>query len=160
MAVRGPLKQLHEDFDDEEMEEVSNATSFYVNPDFQDRADGIEDGWYKYRGEEFWFRAGSYSGYGTFREALCEATHGIDCDALWQEGCEDMEFHDLINFADNEGCIGPKTSTKLAKEFKKNRKKVYEAFDKQEHAEYYKETYENFYKAFVLAGQGGFVKFT
>ena len=57
--------------------------------------------------ERIGFRAGSYGGYNYWRANLEKFAKGND-------------FQELINFADNEGVIGPVVSKKLYEDFKNN----------------------------------------
>lgn len=62
------------------------------------------------------FKAGSYSGYGAWRDRLAQlAGHG-DREARHASPITGP-FAELIDFADNEGVIGPIVSAKLAKDF-------------------------------------------
>jgi hypothetical protein len=66
------------------------------------------------------FRAGSYSGYGWFRDTLMELaglamSNNKELDEKYGGG---TPFYDLVEFSDCEGFIGPFTSAKLAEEFK------------------------------------------
>jgi hypothetical protein len=57
----------------------------------------------------FGFRAGSYSGYGEWRDWL--GTIAED---------DGSAFRELVEFADNEGVIGPVVARKLANDFRVN----------------------------------------
>jgi hypothetical protein len=68
-------------------------------------------------------RSWSYTGYGAFREALSRAALGVAPETVWEahENGRDtfsgQPFVLLINFADNEGTIGPAAAATLADEF-------------------------------------------
>jgi len=63
----------------------------------------------------------SYSGYNGFREALSVAALGCSAQDVWNRAADlepDEDYQEalyhLINFADNEGYIGPKAGKGLA----------------------------------------------
>jgi hypothetical protein len=97
--------------------------------------------------EEFRFRAGSYSSYNWWRAKLEQFANSND-------------FQELINFADNEGVIGPVVSKKLAKDFVENKEKAQE-FSKKLNAdgECWFKLYELWQKAFEIAADHGAVDF-
>lgn len=69
--------------------------------------------------EQSWsFRAGSYSGYNCWREELAKAAE-LDLEDVWvnPEIHTDDPFYELLDFADNEGTIGPEACADLAKDF-------------------------------------------
>ncbi|MCE5227915.1 MAG: hypothetical protein LLG05_18905 [Porphyromonadaceae bacterium] len=97
--------------------------------------------------EEFDFGAGSYFGYNSWRRKL-------------NDFMGDKAFQELINFADNEGVIGPVVSKKIAKDFA----------DYEEQATDYAETmgtdgrwwiskYQDWKKAFEMASDDGAIDF-
>lgn len=78
---------------------------------------GMEEGYYEATTSDG-FRAGSYSGYNAWRDALCRAVHGISAKEYWITiAGQDLAFDELINFADNEGIIGTAVCAKLAGDF-------------------------------------------
>ena len=97
----------------------------YINEHFESRAEGLEPNMpYEYA-EDLHFRAGSYSGYGAWREQLAEFV-GITnirgfwgrCEVMEEQGVEpDVPFWQLLHFSDCEGAIGPVVCRKLAKDF-------------------------------------------
>lgn len=105
------------------------TTTFWDNPDFPGRIDGVkEKTLYSYDEEEHVFGR-SYGTYGAWREWLAqlsgyplteyegplgrpEKAHAAAC---WHGATG--PFSELINFADNEGTIGPVVAAKLAKDF-------------------------------------------
>ena len=69
---------------------------------------------------------------------------------------------DLIDFADNEGVIGPETSKKLYKDFKDNLKRAMEYKpdpDVDDMSEWFIVKYKVWMKAFELASANGCVQF-
>lgn len=127
----------------------------YPNPDFVARADGLADGRYRVEGEQHAFRAGSYSGYNEWRRLLASLV-GVQCQDVWNAGEAEpaFPFKDLINFSDCEGFIGPKTSAKLACDFKRWHERA------SSHADtYWQKKYEEWMRAFHIAAGKGVVKF-
>lgn len=140
----------------------------YTNPDFAERADRLADGLYSAEfGDDF--RAGSYSGYNRWREELArfagypptrhDGGYGGPrdlCAAACWEGATGP-FSELINFADNEGVIGPITAGKLARDFAEwdARAKAHQG----PLGEWFYESYCQWRKAFETAADAGFVSF-
>ncbi|MBU8594050.1 hypothetical protein [Bacillus subtilis] len=97
--------------------------------------------------ESFSFRAGSYSGYGWWRRKL-------------EEFKGDTAFQELINFADNEGTIGPVVSKKLAKDFNEHADAAREyARTLGDTGEVWLYLYDDWKKAFEMAAENGAVDF-
>lgn len=101
----------------------------YVNSDFPGRENWIEHGAvYSFTYHERVFSR-SYSGYSRWRETLSKVagyppvhlgngkfSHAA---AAWENLVEpDAPFYELINFADNEGVIGPETAARLLRDFR------------------------------------------
>lgn len=138
--------------------EADDTACVYPNDDFPTRADGLEAGWYRWSGRQHDFRAGSYSSYNWWRDRLAEMI-GSSAQAIWQKP-EPGPFVELIDFADNEGALGPATSRKLAADFADWADRA-ESFAATlgESAGYFTETYDNFRRAFEIAATGGAVQF-
>lgn len=80
---------------------------------FPGRSEGVKAGIYAHGGE-LHFRAGSYTGYGEWRDWLTKwATKH------WHKNGKETPFAELIEFFDNEGIIGPVVAAKLADDFAK-----------------------------------------
>ena len=133
------------------------------------------------------FRAGSYSGYNTFRNILALCTLGVKAETVWE--AEDIymnrPFFNLLNFSDCEGIIGPDYSASLFEDFRDNRDRfirnlkqeidftketenplalepefIIEDFSLSDmDIEYYTEIYDHWTLAFELAKDGGIVQF-
>jgi len=88
------------------------------NANGKDRMDGRSEGRY-FGAKEFNFRAGSYGGYNEWRRWLCKKFLGVMPESVWSETERFVgkPFVELIDFGDNEGAIGTRTSAKLAKDF-------------------------------------------
>tara|TARA_R110002020_G_scaffold238298_1_gene450769 strand:- start:722 stop:1351 length:630 start_codon:yes stop_codon:yes gene_type:complete len=102
---------------------------------FDKQSQGLEEGAYNALGEGHNFRAGSYSGYGMWRDELAHAAGYFGgVDQVWKgvdsEGYSEKPFEELLNFSDAEGWIGPITSKKLYKDFVDNEKQIMDTVDK------------------------------
>lgn len=111
-------------------EAVENYLRVYSNPDFPGRADGLIDrAAYSYEEAEHVFSRG-YGGYNDWRESLAKLadypadyrqTFGVrersHAAAAWNGVITSGPFYELVNFADNEGTIGPVVATKLLQDF-------------------------------------------
>ena len=120
------------------------------------------EGWYEptLETEGHGFRAGSYSGYNQFRNSLCVAIHGVECEDFWtNEDYEGTPFYELIDFSDCEGVIGVEESKKLHYEFKLHkgifRRYLENTIDDTEDRNYFMEKYDDWTKAFSISAQGG-----
>jgi len=144
---------------------VSDWFQAYLNPDFPGRAGGIENkAVYSYEESEG-FRAGSYSGYNTWREELAKLAgypaitadrNGIKYSrhdaGAWKE--TRGPFWELICFSDCEGVIGAAVSAKLADDFAKFQTQA------DEHPEeWFHNLYAQWFKAFIAARDSGAVSF-
>lgn len=149
--------------------------TFYENPDFPGRAEGIKcdrETVYEYANSHA-FRAGSYGGYNSWRDALAELAgypsfqidvYGGKRDshaaACWSEGGGLAgPFNELINFSDCEGTIGPVVAAKLAKDFEIFEPIAREQWDNSE-KRYYFERYLDWKQAFEYAADNGAVVFS
>ncbi|SPA44621.1 hypothetical protein [Cupriavidus taiwanensis] len=144
----------------------------YVNPDFPERASGLEDGKCYTTGDaSMHFRAGSYSGYNFWREELarmagyptaeyeCYGTvkHRHDAGA-W--AAEAGPFFELICFSDCEGVIGAEVSEKLAKDFAEYDERAKSHVPSVHRYEgWFYALYQEWRKAFEMAAQNGMVHF-
>lgn len=172
IAIYQNLKMAkgNEAFDDKgELKWDENWVQFYVNPDFPGRANEIEDG-KAYKGEYVnRFRAGSYGGYGVWRNTLAQlagypefeyddeftnskrkshAAYG------WYHPDEKLPFIELINFTDCEGVIGAEICAKLAKDFAEFQEKADQHKD-----DYFTKKYGAWRRAFEAASKNGVVEF-
>lgn len=110
------------------------------------RGEGIDvDTTYRFE-KQFNFRAGSYSGYNWWREQLKAMR-------------EYPSFEEQINFADNEGVIGPIVSAKLARDYKENLMKAEAYSNSLDDGIWWIQQYRNWMKAFDMAADGGAVSF-
>jgi hypothetical protein len=173
----GPAEQ----FSDEQREELyadDNVVRVYSANGFEARLDGYAEGFYRAdpSGDSYGFRAGSYSGYNWWRRHLCRMAVEEEPEDVWgdAEEFEGSPFVELINFSDCEGAIGPRTSRKLADDFKKYAEQARAYVEAQQAAnnpnrgaegadepanEWWLEAYGDWQRAFELAADDGFVWF-
>lgn len=143
-----------DDYDEHE----DHVLVYGIEP-FLDRLDGQPQGWYAVDGDWLRFQAGSYGGYNEWRSQLSRAALGVEPREVW-EGLEDFAgrpFAELINFADNEGAIGPVTSAKLLADFEADPKLPDRVSD--DPFDWFESKYVSWREAFALAADGGFVVF-
>lgn len=172
-AYKG-LKKLNVVFNDEgepldaeNHEPIEDYLKVWVNPDFPGRADDLEDrGVYAFADAEACLSMG-YGGYNHWRDALAKMagypltpyknwgtvdhSHAAAC---WDPDGAKGPFCELINFADNEGVIGPAVCAKLLKDF--------EAFDeqaKQVDRPHFYQHYADLRDGLKLAAEGGCLHF-
>lgn len=105
--------------DDEDLDEYEHI--HVVNdPSFPHTLGSLLEGrYYEPFGEQFGFRAGSYSSYNQFREDLCLVALGVTPSIVWRvpERFTGRPFFEMIHFSDCEGVIGPEVCAKLAHDF-------------------------------------------
>lgn len=111
-------------------------------------------------GAHYRFAAGSYTGYGRWRSWLCRAQLGVDPQQVWDEPhlFDGEPFYELINFADNEGVLGPDACASLARSFDSYRGNILaKAFSTTTGAEgaLYAESYDDWARATALAADTG-----
>ena len=78
------------------------------------------------------FRAGSYSGYGEWRDTLAKVGAGFagGSEEAWRHDGEDYPFEQLINYSDAEGYIAAPVTDKLCSDFVSFEKEVKDVVDK------------------------------
>lgn len=133
--------------------------AFVLDESFARSLRGLKDGaWYEPSDESdtMSFRAGSYSGYNDFRYNLCVAALNVDPKEIWSdpEKYQDEPFFELINFADNEGTIGPDAARDLAYDFAVQRDEIYPQLD-----DYSQEKYDLWQEACEMARENGMIIF-
>jgi hypothetical protein len=146
--------------------EDTDEASIYIRRNIPelDQGQDIEEGEYKEADdcEAHGFRAGSYSGYGVFRNLLSEKIHGVSSKEIWEnpEIFSDKEFYNLINFSDCEGFFGPCVSKKLHQDFIDNREKFTASIQEvNPYPGYYERVYDDFTLGFEIASKGGVLLF-
>ena len=154
-------------------DESEDILYLYPNDSLLDQSEGIQSGEYICEGIQDYFRAGSYSGYSSWRRTLANMI-GWEIEDLWRNVetlvqrnenlndvlnendrfSVDIPFVELLHFSDCEGFIGPKTSAKLHADFLEWNEKA-KAVDQG----YFYERYQEWTKAFEVASDGGCVIF-
>lgn len=147
-------------------ESIGDFLKIYENPDFPGRIDDLEDrAVYAYEEADEAF-CSSYGGYNRWRNNLAKLagypltdyqqhgqTYQSHAAACWAGATG--PFSELINFADNEGVIGPVTCAKLLQDFI--------AFEDKAKAvtadEFFYRTYQQMRRGLELAAQGGCLDF-
>ena len=141
--------------------EQSLAGLEIINPDGKLGGSEIADcGYYEVdRSKSLRFRAGSYSGFGGFRSILCSVVLDVDVRELWAtaDNYRYEPFFELLNFADNEGCIGPIAARNLHEDFVANRSKVAASLAGED--AYFMEKYDLWTEACALAADTGLIDF-
>jgi len=109
----------------------------------------------------FGFRAGSYGGYNDFRERLSRYALGVPPQSVWSDPAawRDRPFYELVNFADNEGTIGPAAAADLAADFATERDRVRPKLAHAASGDWYQAKYDAWQRAFALAAHHGIVVF-
>lgn len=154
------IRIVENDLDDEDLLRI------LVNPAFPGRADDLVDGaTYDYADSMRGWSA-PYSSYGEWRNQLAalagypavdhaDGRRGVR--KLHTAGAWAMNggpFWELINFADNEGCIGAVVSAKLARDFAEHQSKADAHSDP-----WFRERYAQWRSVFEFAADGGAVEF-
>lgn len=131
-----------------ETEWTPGASMEWSEENFPSRGEGIDPQTVYTWEDEFGFRAGSYSGYNSWRRNLERFASGDS-------------FQELINFADNEGVIGFVVSKKLLKDFTENEEKAKEfaSILGKEEGDWWLNKYNDWKKAFEMASDSGAVDF-
>lgn len=110
--------------------EAGHFKAFVICPDFLPSLAGLEpDAYYEPSGRSLDCSIG-YGGYNVIRSVICKAVNGIhnegcefrrdDTPGFWdltEEQAAQLPFYELINFADNEGTIGPEACANIAADF-------------------------------------------
>jgi hypothetical protein len=140
IEVPEDIEQWSDEWYDWEADQGGDVYNVWSSPNFPEQAEGMEDGTYIARDSQHTsFRAGSYSGYGTWRDWLAQATMGGilnksgGAQSMWDSadgGDYGLPFMELINFSDAEGIIGPVASKKLYYDFRKYENDVMDWMDR------------------------------
>lgn len=97
----------------------------------------------------------SYRGYGLFREKVA-ALVGLTPSQVWADPAAHANdpFFELINFADNEGTIGPDAADDLLADFRQHHDLAHERLD-----EYDLAAYKGWLDGLTLAADHGAISF-
>lgn len=148
------LTEPHEYVDDD-CYDAGHVRARLPHPSMVVTFHGLEDGrCYSTAGRTVRFRAGSYSGYNRFREALCRAALGVEPDEVWNDPTAHANepFFELINFADNEGTISRDACRDLLGDFVDGYRTVRAKLDEED-----QESYDRWMAAFAVAAHNGLV---
>lgn len=107
-------------------------------------------------GESFGWHAGSYSGYGRWRDSLADVA-GWEIDRDDPLASKDQPFFELVWFADNEGAIGHEAAADLLKDFKAHRDAYVAAHSGD--GTWFVTAYDEWIRALELAAQHGLIHF-
>jgi hypothetical protein len=126
-----------------------------------------EEAWYMTTDESDMvdFRAGSYGGYNKWRDHLATFGVGVPAAEIWAntDKYQDGPFFELINFADNEGSIGPDAARDLDIDFAVNRDDVEQKarahFTDDGDFDWFMQKYDDWAEAFKIARNQGLVYF-
>ena len=149
--------------------------NLYQHPHFTEQSEGLPDSAVVGEGEEYSFRAGSYSGYGEWRDLLAKVALDMGAADVWEKidasgGYETIPFSEHINFSDADGVIGPVASEKLYNDYVRYEKEIMKRLDRfylkfedyeidGETYTWFKNKYKDWKKAFRIASDNGAVIF-
>jgi hypothetical protein len=133
--------------------------------DFPERFRGLESGKVYQFGSSFDFRAGSYSGYNAWRNELAKLAGYRPSvsfrnkivelrydETVWKG--EHGPFWELIDFSDAEGVIGPDVCRRVYRDFVQYRSQAAQVPDA-----YFRESYDDWIKAFEMCANNGAIVF-
>lgn len=149
----------YDEYEDENGQVVdrypNNGISFYVNPGFSEVAKEIQpQAIYDFE-EKFSWRAGSYSGYNSWRNWLAKLAGWKNDEDAWNNGKNGQPFYELINFSDCEGTIGTQTCQKLLQDFISFEEKA----KQMSQDSYYFNLYVTWKEAMIIASENGAISF-
>ena len=143
-----------------ENEEDADFTAYVIYEDWKHKIKNLQDG-KAYNGDVV-FRGASYpySAHNRFRENLVKLVGREDLldsggKIKWDELPSEIPFYDLIDFADNEGCLDWEVSNTIYSDFVKYNEKA-----KLEMNEYDYSKYKTWLETFKFAKNNGVVVFS
>jgi hypothetical protein len=163
-----------DEYYDWEATQPSSVWNLHSHSYFEEQFQGLEEGPHIFLGPSHSHRAGSYSGYGQWRDWLAQAAYGKRIESVWDDidaGGYGGPFAELINFADNEGTIGPVASKKLYRDFVMLEDDIMDEVDSwylkqhptkrinKEDFEWFQSKYKDWKESFKIASDGGAVFF-
>lgn len=160
--------------DDLDYDKYPDGRLAYVNDDFLAQADGLPEKFaFAAEGEGRDARIG-YASYGHWRECVAKAVgypkapphpDESSLDASYRESLPHVTsawrghfgpLHDLLNFSDCEGVIGPQTCAKIAAELAEYRDRALACMSD---APRFSEFYDAMMQGFSIVGPTGFARF-
>ena len=149
--------------------------NFQPNTYFPEQSEGLPDGFGYGTGEDYGFRAGSYSGYGEWRDLLAKVALDMGVQGVWNKiddggNYSEIPFSEQLNFSDADGVIGPVASKKLYNDYVSYEKDIMKKLDRYylkfedfeidgETYEWFKQKYKDWKEAFRIASNNGAVIF-
>ena len=163
-------------YDWEEKQDIEGSVwNFQPNTYFPEQSKGLPKGFGYGTGEEYSFRAGSYSGYGEWRDLLARVALDMGSEGVWNkidsgEGYSEIPFSEQLNFSDADGIIGPVASKKLYNDYVSYEKDIMKKLDRYylkyedfeidgETYQWFKQKYNDWKEAFRIASNNGAVIF-
>jgi hypothetical protein len=133
--------------------------------EFPDRFAGLQKGVTYHYKAIFEFRAGSYSGYNEWRNELAKLagyettpyTFNGKTEARYDATVWKIEkgpFWEFIDFSDAEGVIGPQACQRIYADFVK-----YRSLAKLHYDAFFRNSYEDWFKAFSMCANNGAIVF-
>lgn len=108
----GPFHSFNEDYIDSLPDDQKFLWTF--DGAFEEQQEGLADGIYRVTGETA-RSSRSYTGFNHLRDQVSLAATGYPAEAVWgRDDWRELPLGYWINFADNEGLLGPKTCAVLA----------------------------------------------
>ena len=149
--------------------------NFRPNTYFPEQSEGLPDGLGYGTGEDYGFRAGSYGGYGEWRDLLARVALDMGVQGVWNKiddggNYSEIPFSEQLNFSDADGVIGPVVSKKLYNDYVSYEKDIMKKLDRYylkfedfeidgETYEWFKQKYKDWKEAFRVASNNGAVIF-
>ena len=160
----------------EEKQDIEGSVwNFQPNSYFPEQSEGLPKSFGYGTGDEYNFRAGSYSGYGEWRDLLARLALDMGSQGVWNKidsggSYKEIPFGEVINFSDADGIIGPVASKKLHNDFVNYEKDIMKKLDRYylkfedfeidgETYDWFKHKYKDWKEAFRIASNNGAVIF-
>lgn len=107
-------------------QEIASREIVVYQVGYPERLDGLPEGIYRCDGEVFSFDVGGATDYYAFLELLSRTILGLDLATIRNnpQAHVGRAFMELLDFSDNEGAMGPKSSAKLARDFALHNKRL------------------------------------
>jgi len=131
----------------------------WINDNFPGREEGITPG-VAYETDKETICAGlSYGGYNAWREALAQMVGIANIREWFRNPDMSVPFSELLNFADNEGVLGPVVCKRIAADFDVWSARAAEYTPRTLEAGYFRSHYSTWHAAFKHAACDGFVEY-
>ncbi len=169
------IKLWSDEYYEWEREQDGDVWNLYQHEHFPEQGEGLPNGPVINDGGYHSFRAGSYSGYGEWRNLLARVALNLTDEQVWNrvdsgESYASIPFGELINFSDADGVIGPVAAEKLYNDFVNLEEDVMAQLDRYylkfedfevdgETYHWFKHKYNDWKEAFRIASDNGAVIF-